>query len=397
MENKVENQIQIFEHEQFGKIRVVVIGGKIYFVAADVCRALELGNVSQALNRVPDKDKRFATIPVRGIISIDTQGGEQKMLVVNEPGFYRLAFSSRKKKAFALFELLRERYFSNNTSASASHSQSQEEGGSAENPIQIFEHKQFGKIRVVVIDGVPYFVGIDVAIALGYTNPQKALRGHVPDKYKRTERIVHPQGGTQNTTLINEAGMYRLILRSKLPAAEEFTDWVCEVIVTIRKTGSYSVATAPAQLKSSKRSEGQKSPPRVYVFRLAGGTVFIVKIGQSKNVEERKKEIERKYKVTIERTYYSTFFSRKVARLIERACHQIFSAHSLGKELFDIEFEEACKVINVFVDVIACIPQVSNFERAEKLLAVANMMTDSSEKQQLLISAGKFFADEKFT
>ena len=158
---------------------------------------------------------------------------------------------------------------------------------------------------------------------------------------------------------------------------------------------------APAQLKSSKRSEGQKSPARVYVFRLADGTVFIVKIGQSKNVEERKKEIERKYKVTIERTYYSPFFSRKVARLIERACHQIFSAHSLGKELFDIEFEEACKVINAFVDVIACIPQVSNFERAEKLFAIVSKIESLSENQieekALLIRSAKLIADEKFT
>ena len=164
-----------------------------------------------------------------------------------------------------------------------------------------------------------------------------------------------------------------------------------------RHSSVLTAAAEPVQLKSSKRSEGQKSPARVYVFRLADGTVFIVKIGQSKNVEERKKKIARKYKVTIDKTYYSPLLSRKVARLIERACHQIFSAHNLGKELFDIEFEEACKVINAFVDVIACIPQVSNFERAEKILDVANMMADSSEKQRLLISAGKFFADEKFS
>ena len=104
---------------------------------------------------------------------------------------------------------------------------------------QVFEHKQFGKIRVVTIEGEPFPVGIDVATALGYANPQKALRDHVPEKFKRTERIVHPLGGAQDTILINEAGMYRLVLRSRLPKAEEFTDWTCEVLVRIRACSHY--------------------------------------------------------------------------------------------------------------------------------------------------------------
>ena len=164
-----------------------------------------------------------------------------------------------------------------------------------------------------------------------------------------------------------------------------------------RHSSVLTAAAEPVQLKSSKRSEGQKNPARVYVFRLADGTVFIVKIGQSKNVEERKKKIARKYKVTIDKTYYSPLMSRKVARLIERACHQIFSAHSLGKELFDIEFEEACKVINAFVDVIACIPQVSNFERAEKIFALVNAMPEGHERNQMLLTFAKLIADEKFS
>lgn len=106
--------------------------------------------------------------------------------------------------------------------------------------LQIFNHPEFGKVRVIEIDGEPYFVGTDVAIALGYANPQKALRDHVPDKFKRTERIVHPQGGAQDSIVISEAGMYKLVFKSKLPNAEKFSDWTCEeVLPSIRKTGVY--------------------------------------------------------------------------------------------------------------------------------------------------------------
>ena len=106
---------------------------------------------------------------------------------------------------------------------------------------QVFDHEQFGSVRVVMIDNEPYFVGIDVAKALGYKRERDALKEHVPDKFKLTRQIT-ASGQRRNVTLINEHGMYRLVLRSKLPSAEKFTDWACDVLVSIRKTGSYSVA-----------------------------------------------------------------------------------------------------------------------------------------------------------
>jgi len=107
--------------------------------------------------------------------------------------------------------------------------------------VQLFEHEEFGSVRVVMIDGEPWFVGKDVAEALGYSNTKDALSKHVPDKHKRGSQIATPYG-VQNFVVISEAGMYRLIFRSKLPAAEKFTDWVCEeVLPSIRKTGAYFV------------------------------------------------------------------------------------------------------------------------------------------------------------
>ena len=108
----------------------------------------------------------------------------------------------------------------------------------------IYEHEQFGKIRVVDEKGEPWFVGKDVATALGYANANDALLKHVPDKFKLTSQIAIA-GQRRNTILINEAGLYKLVMRSKLPTAEKFSDWVCaEVIPTIRKHGVYMTPAA---------------------------------------------------------------------------------------------------------------------------------------------------------
>ncbi len=107
------------------------------------------------------------------------------------------------------------------------------------NEIQIFTDSQFGELRTIEIDGAPYFVGKDVAIALGYKNPQEAIRVHVDDEDKGVSEILTP-GGKQEMPVINESGLYSLILSSKLPTAKKFKRWVTsEVIPTIRKHGAY--------------------------------------------------------------------------------------------------------------------------------------------------------------
>ena len=109
--------------------------------------------------------------------------------------------------------------------------------------LQVFENKTFGKVRVIERNNEPWFVGKDVAEVLGYSNPSKAVIAHVKDCHKKQEMIAHSQNGNvvkTQTTLIDEAGLYSLVLRSKLPAAEDFQEWVvAEVIPSIRKTGKY--------------------------------------------------------------------------------------------------------------------------------------------------------------
>lgn len=108
------------------------------------------------------------------------------------------------------------------------------------NTPQIFNFEE-NEVRTVLVDDEPYFVGKDVADVLGYSNTAKAIRDHVDIEDRRSERIVHPSGGAQDSVVINESGLYSLILKSKLPSARKFKRWVTsEVLPQIRKHGMYA-------------------------------------------------------------------------------------------------------------------------------------------------------------
>jgi prophage antirepressor-like protein len=113
--------------------------------------------------------------------------------------------------------------------------------------IQIFKNSQFGEIRVTEIDGKTYFVGSDVAKALGYTNTSKALSDHCKGV---TKRYIPTNGGMQEMNIIPEGDIYRLAAKSELPGAEAFESWIFdEVLPTIRKTGGYIAAKADETIK----------------------------------------------------------------------------------------------------------------------------------------------------
>jgi len=108
------------------------------------------------------------------------------------------------------------------------------------NAIQIFQHEDFGKVRTLFKEGEPYFVGKDVADILGYTNSRKAIGDHVDEEDRNTVTIRDGIQGNPNLTIINESGLYSLILSSKLPAAQKFKRWITsEVLPAIRKHGGY--------------------------------------------------------------------------------------------------------------------------------------------------------------
>lgn len=105
------------------------------------------------------------------------------------------------------------------------------------NELQIFENAEFGKVRTVLLAGKPYAVGIDVARALGYAKPSQAIIDHCKGIRKSG---IPSKGGIQETNVIPEGDIYRLIVKSNLPSAERFESWVFdEVLPQIRKTGSY--------------------------------------------------------------------------------------------------------------------------------------------------------------
>lgn len=105
--------------------------------------------------------------------------------------------------------------------------------------IQVFDNDELGSVRTVMIDNEPWFVGKDVADILGYANTPKAIRDHVDNEDKLTERIVL-SGQNREVIFINESGLYCLIISSKLPSAKKFKHWVTsEVLPAIRKNGGY--------------------------------------------------------------------------------------------------------------------------------------------------------------
>nr|WP_321026337.1 phage antirepressor [Clostridium neonatale] len=106
--------------------------------------------------------------------------------------------------------------------------------------IQIFKNEEFGQVRTLVINGEPYFVGKDVAEVLGYAKPLNAVATHVDEDDSLKQGLTDSLGRIQQTIVINESGLYSLILSSKLPNAKKFKRWVTsEVLPQIRKTGGY--------------------------------------------------------------------------------------------------------------------------------------------------------------
>lgn len=126
------------------------------------------------------------------------------------------------------------------------------------NEITVFNNENFGDVRTVRIDDEPWFVGKDVADILGYNNSSKAIGDHVDDEDKGVTKC-YTLGGAQEMTIINESGLYSLILSSKLESAKKFKRWVTsEVIPQIRKTGSYHAPKTYAEALRRLADEAEK-------------------------------------------------------------------------------------------------------------------------------------------
>ena len=123
-----------------------------------------------------------------------------------------------------------------------------------DNKIILFKHEEFGEIRTLNIDGEPWFVGRDIAEVLGYAKARNAIAKHVDGDDKKDAPIQGTLGGPQNMTIINESGLYSLILSSKLPSARKFRHWItAEVLPSLRKHGAYITAETLHKTMSNPR------------------------------------------------------------------------------------------------------------------------------------------------
>ena len=137
-------------------------------------------------------------------------------------------------KQISLFDYMQNK--NNSSTSSSTSTASAPEVTVFKNPV----HPEFGNLRTIEIDGEPWFVGKDVAAAFGYTKERNALDKHVDKDDALKRGVTDSMGRTQQMTIINESGLYSLILSSKLPSAKEFKHWVTsEVLPSIRKNGAY--------------------------------------------------------------------------------------------------------------------------------------------------------------
>lgn len=231
MASITSNNTQVFNNPEFGRVRATLHNGDAWFVGKDVAEILGYSKHRDAIRKYVDESDRTDKLPIR-----DDLGRTQRPICVNESGVYSLIFPSKLPIA------KRFRHWMTNEVLPEMHqSVETEPTPSGSSGIQIFENPEFGKVRVVDVDGEPWFVGKDVAEILGYSKARNAIAAHVDESDKALAPI---QGGCstgiQNTTIINESGIYSLVLSSKLPGAQKFKHWVTsEVIPSIRKHGGY--------------------------------------------------------------------------------------------------------------------------------------------------------------
>ena len=161
------------------------------------------------------------------------------------------------------------------------------------NEIQIFNNEEFGDIRTVEINGEPWFVGKDIANALGYKDTADGLKNHVDDEDKKLVKVGEiPTLETSNygAYIINESGLYSLILGSRLPNAKKFKRWVtAEVLPSIRKTGGYNLPQTyadalraladQAEQTEKLRLENSEMKPKADFFDAVAGSKQAISLG----------------------------------------------------------------------------------------------------------------------
>lgn len=207
-------------------VRVITKNNDPWFVLVDVCKILEIKNSREVSSKLNKDEKDYIGIT-------DACGRIQETTIINESGLYSLILCSRKPEAKRF-----KKWVTSEVLPSLNHKPILGYKDMLNNSI-LFDFENTS-IRVFSINDEAWFSASDVAKALGYSNPLKAVRDHC----KGVNKTVTPSaGGKQTINIIPERDVYRLVMRSKLPSAEQFEEKVVsEVLPSIRKTGGYMVS-----------------------------------------------------------------------------------------------------------------------------------------------------------
>lgn len=250
------SKLYLFSHKKFGQIRGAELDGKGWVAGVDICRALRYPETicSQLVReKVNSKNSYLATY--QELINLDSVSGwyiPNRIRMVDLAGAYALTGKTTDEARVELTDWLWGDVFpamkikipevhsaeiiERNTARVAA-----EQEELKRNHMQVFNHPDFGDVRTIEINGESWFVGKDVAEALGYQNSSRDINRHVDEE----DRLNYRNGSFETNrgmTIINESGLYSLILSSKLPQAKAFKRWVtAEVLPSLRKYGAYMI------------------------------------------------------------------------------------------------------------------------------------------------------------
>lgn len=267
----MKTKMMVYEDETYGSLRIFVINNERWYASNDASRVLGYAKSGTAANLTNDKGKR--TILKSQIDQLDCPNDFLKipnrgLTIICEEAFFRLTSSRNKELEERLRQWLSE-------------ADNDVEIIDFSDEIKVFENKEFGSVRVFEIDGEPWFMGGEVAKSLGYFNTRDAIKSHVEEEDK-INTVVKRDGnkkGNPNQIIINESGLYSLIMSSKLPTAKKFKRWITtEVLPSIRKHGAY--------MTQEKLQEALYNPD--FLIQLANNL---------KNEQEKNKKLESENRV----------------------------------------------------------------------------------------------------
>lgn len=256
---------KVFHHAIFGRVRATLINENMYFYSTDICKALGFKRYGSVYtNRYAGEEnlKQIVSESMRGTrcINVVSIAGvrnlcqRSKLAPDTISDFSNWLHNATKQEKEPEMPKAEEKTETAEEVKQVSadeqqelvqqeleeHEEIKEEETMESNAMKIFSNPEFGDIRTEVINGEVWFVGKDVATALGYERSTKAISDHVDSEDRDEVPIQDSIGRMQNTPIINESGVYALIFGSKLESAKRFKHWVTsEVLPSIRKTGSY--------------------------------------------------------------------------------------------------------------------------------------------------------------